>query len=70
MLENDRVDAIYAEVNFLRNGVLADFFAIESYLTGLGYVFYALYDYSSWQYDVSTKGFTNALFISRNLARR
>jgi FkbM family methyltransferase len=68
MLENSCVDAIYAEVNFRRDGAHGDFFAIESYLTGLGYVFYALYDYSGWEYDVSKEGFTNALFISRNLA--
>jgi FkbM family methyltransferase len=70
MLESGSVDAIYSEVNFRRDGGHGDFFAIESYLTGFGYSFYALYDYSGWEYDVAKEGFTNALFVSRALTRK
>lgn len=70
ILESGSVDAIYAEVNLRRDGVHADFFKIEEYLTSLGYVFYAFYDYSGWEYDISKEGFTNALFVSRRLTRK
>jgi len=63
LLRSHRVACVYCEVNFGRNGRHGDFFAIESYLHSLGYRFYALYDYSSWQYDVAREGFANALFV-------
>lgn len=63
LLRSQRMACVYCEVNFRRDGQHGDFFAIESYLHGLGYSFYALYDYSSWQHDVAREGFANALFV-------
>jgi FkbM family methyltransferase len=63
LLRRRRIACVYCEVNFRRDGMHGDFFAIESYLRDLGYGFYALYDYSSREYDVPRVGFANALFI-------
>jgi FkbM family methyltransferase len=63
LLRARRIACIYCEVNFRRDGLHGDFFAIESYLHALGYRFYALYDYSSAENDVREEGFANALFI-------
>lgn len=63
LLKAGAIDCIYCEVNFRRDGIHGDFFAIEDFLCGSGYAFYALYDYSGWQYDVAREGFANALFI-------
>lgn len=57
------VDCIYCEVNFRRDGQHGDFFAITEYLRSVGYHFYALYDYSGWQYDVASEGFASALYL-------
>lgn len=70
MLKLQAIGAVYSEVNFRRDGSHADFFAVESYMSSLGYSFYALYDYSGWQYDVSRFGFANALFLSEPLVTR
>jgi len=67
MLANSAITAIYSEVNFNRDGRQMDFFAMESYLSGFGYVFYGLYDYSGWQYPIPTDGFTNALFVHKSV---
>jgi FkbM family methyltransferase len=63
LLRSGRIACVYCEVNFRRDGRHGDFFAIESYLRDLGYGFYALYDYSSREYDVPREGFANALFV-------
>jgi FkbM family methyltransferase len=67
MLSAGRVRLVLCEVNFRRDGANGDFFQIESYLGKFGYAFYALYNYSSWRRDVSTSGFANALFASKEV---
>jgi FkbM family methyltransferase len=69
LLKTHSIDSIYCEVNFLRNGKHTDFFELEAYLSDLGFVFYGLYEYSGWQYDVSQFGFTNALFVNAELVK-
>lgn len=68
LLERQSIAALYCEVNFRRDGVHGDFFAIEEYLRSFGYSFYALYDYSGWQYDTAIEGFANAFFVSSMLS--
>ena len=70
MLAEQKIDCIYCEVNFRRDGRHGDFYDIDHHLRQFKYVFYGLYDYSGWQYDVGKEGFTNALFISSALAAR
>ncbi len=70
MLGEQKIDCIYCEVNFRRDGRHGDFYDIDAYLRGFKYVFYGLYDYSGWQYDVSQEGFANALFIAPGIAAR
>lgn len=67
MLEKGNVLAVYSEVTFLRNAVHSDFYSVDRFLSDRGLVFYGLYEYSGWQYDVSTDGFMNALFIKRSV---
>lgn len=67
LLDAGRIACVYCEVNLRRDGMHADFFAMESLLRPRHYTFYALYDYSGWQYDVSSDGFANALFVSNTL---
>ncbi len=70
MLAEQKIDCIYCEVNFLRDGRHGDFYDIDAYLRQFNYVFYGLYDYSGWQYDVGQEGFTNALFVAPRVAAR
>jgi FkbM family methyltransferase len=67
MLSRDRVDCVYCEVNFRHTDEHGDFFQIESYLRQFDFTFYALYDYSGWNNDVSKWGFANALFVARRV---
>jgi FkbM family methyltransferase len=59
MLRAGRVDAVYCEVNFRRDGAHGDFFDLDEYLTGHDFFFYALYDYSA----PSSPTFANALWV-------
>jgi len=70
MLSEDRIDCVYCEVNFRRTDEHGDFFEIESYLRQFNFTFYALYDYSGWNNDVSERGFANALFVTRRISAR
>lgn len=67
MLSAGRIRLVLCEVNFRRDGANGDFFEIESYLGKFGYSFYALYNYSSWRRDMSSSGFANALFASKEV---
>jgi FkbM family methyltransferase len=69
LLKQGLITAVYCEVNFLRDGRCADFFAMESYLRQFDMCFYALYNYSGWSYDVGAEGFCNALFVKRDFLR-
>lgn len=69
MFEAGQIRAVYSEVNFLMNGVHADFYSLDTFLRERDMVFYGLYEYSGWQYDVSTDGFMNALFVNLSLLR-
>jgi hypothetical protein len=55
---------------FRRDGRHGDFNDIDHHLRQFKYVFYGLYDYLGWQYDVGKEGFTNALSIAPALAAR
>jgi FkbM family methyltransferase len=62
LLSEGQIDVIYCEVNFLRDKRHADFFEVESYLYGLGYMFYGLYEYfGDW-----VGSSTNALFVRKD----
>jgi len=65
-----RIDMVYCEVNFLRHQRQGEFFELEEWLGRRDFVFYALYDYSGWKYDISKVGFTNALFVRRDISSR
>lgn len=62
-LKSHRVLSVFPEVSFLQDSTLAKFYQIERFLREYSMVFYGLYDYSGWQYDVSRDGFMNALFV-------
>lgn len=63
MLSAGRIDAVLCEVNFRRDGMHGDFFAIHDYLAGLGFYFYAIYDYEGWGRCFSQGAFQNGLWL-------
>ena len=62
MLSKNAVDAVYCEVGFRRDGEGNDFYAIDQYLAGFGFHFYAIYDYSGPGAAVADS-FANALWV-------
>lgn len=67
MFSQEKIGIVLAEVNVLRNGKHADFYAVDAFLRHWNMFFYAFYDYSGWQYDVAEAGFMNALFVHHDL---
>lgn len=67
MLADNRVSCVYSEVDFQGDGKHGDFYRIDALLRNAGFTFYGLYEYSSWQYDVTTEGFMNALWVRSGL---
>lgn len=65
LLARGAIDCVCCEVDFQRSGRHADFFEIHDCLARFRYDFYALYEYSGWQYDISREGFANVLFVRR-----
>lgn len=62
LLATGKVDAVYCEVGFRRDGQGNDFYGIDQYLAGFGYHFYAIYDYSGPGPTVA-ESFANALWV-------
>lgn len=64
MFSNRGIDVVYCEVNLYRNAATSDFFKIEEYLRRFGFVFFAFYEYSGFDFLTC---FTNALFVRNDL---
>lgn len=62
LLAEDRIDAVYCEINFRRDGKHGDFFAIHEQLHPQ-FLFYGLYEYSSR----SGPDFSNGLWVRNAL---
>jgi FkbM family methyltransferase len=64
LLSEHRIDAVYCEINFSRDGKHGDFFAIHEQLHPQ-FLFYGLYEYSSR----AGPDFANGLWVRRGLLR-
>jgi FkbM family methyltransferase len=66
LLSAGKVDAVYSEVNFRKDGRHGDFFQIHDYLERYAFLFYGLYEHSATS-TIAMNGrdvsFTNALWI-------
>ena len=63
LLVAGQIDAVLCEINFQRNGLHGDFFAIHDYLAGQGFYFLALYDCGGWHATRPESPFHNGLWL-------
>jgi FkbM family methyltransferase len=63
MLAAGQIDAVLCEINFQRNGLHGDFFAIHDYLAAHRFYFLALYDCGGWHTARPESPFHNGLWL-------
>lgn len=66
LFERGQIASVYAEVDFLRKGLHANFFEIHEFFERRDFIFYALYDYSAW-WNPASEAFSNGLWIHPTL---
>ena len=66
LFKRGQIASVYAEVDFLRKGLHANFFEIHEFFERNDFIFYALYDYSAW-WNPASEAFSNGLWIHPTL---